>query len=347
MVPRTRPARRAFTLIELLVVIAIIGILVAMLLPAVKAAREASRRTECANNLKQIGIALFNYHDSALCFPPGYLLMPCPHNYGCPFTDPDPGGLKEFTDVAVALLPYLDQRPMFNAWNFSLAAYSPCCYCSGLVNSTANRTQLATYQCPSDPVRTGVLSYRAVSGNVPYADPDPDYNWGRPPNGAFYLGSAVPSAAVTDGLSLTALFSERLRAGGQGDIGRSLAAYDKGWWDTGVGCEPPRPALEYPRHGLYYLGVNAGYLINFARAPNSRHPTCLYTRVAGAPYFTGPDEHPLVYASFDGPSSMHPGGVNTLLGDGAVRFIKETINPTTWSKLATIAGGETVSSEEL
>jgi prepilin-type N-terminal cleavage/methylation domain-containing protein len=153
-----RPDRRAFTLIELLVVIAIIGVMVALIMPAVQMARESARRTQCINNLKQIGIALHGYLDVSLSFPPGYLTMPCPaidpNGTNCQRGN-EPDCLKEITSMPLAILPYLEQRVMFDGWNFELDEYSKCCHCSGSVNSTFNRNQLPVFQCPSDPSRKG------------------------------------------------------------------------------------------------------------------------------------------------------------------------------------------------
>jgi prepilin-type processing-associated H-X9-DG protein len=270
--------------------------------------------------------------------------MPCPLWPRCEYED-NPGH-KEFTNVALGILPYLEQRLMFDGWNFELPVYCPCCYCSGPVNSTFNRSQLGVYQCPSDPIKTGVLSYRGVSGSVPYADPDAEYNDGRVPNGAFYQGSAVTTSDLTDGLGFTALFSERLKAGGQVDLGRSLKTVDLGRFQSGRGCDPPNATYAFETQGMLYAEVYASYLISFVRRPNIRRPACLFAPDRAAAGFGGSLGHPVVYASYDGPSSMHSGGVNVVFADGAVRFLKDTINPKTWSSLATIAGGETISADE-
>jgi prepilin-type N-terminal cleavage/methylation domain-containing protein/prepilin-type processing-associated H-X9-DG protein len=345
-----RPDRRAFTLIELLVVIAIIGVMVALIMPAVQMARESARRTQCINNLKQIGIALHGYLDVSLSFPPGYLTMFCPtvDPNGTPCQRPpgDPEFRGEITSMPLAILPYLDQRVMFDGWNFELWEYSKCCHCSGFVNSTFNRNQLPVYQCPSDPFQKGLLSYRAVSGRVPYSDPDPEYNDGRVPDGAFYYGSAVSASELTDGLGFTALVTERLKGAGQGILGSTLITEDRGRFLSGRGCDPPNATIGYSSQGLLYLGVYGSHLINFTRTPNVRRPACFFGPFPGNSGFTGPEKHPLFYAAFDGPTSLHSGGVNVVMGDGTVRFIKDTINQKTWWALATIAEGETVDAAE-
>ena len=128
---------RGFTLIELLVVISIIGVLISLLLPAVQSAREAARRAQCVNNLKQIGIALFNYENSVGAFPPGYIdYQNNPNN--TPDLDMGAGW-----GWAAMSLPFLEQQPLYNAINFNLAITSPS-------NSTAVVTSLTVFQCPSD-----------------------------------------------------------------------------------------------------------------------------------------------------------------------------------------------------
>jgi len=128
---------KGFTLIELLVVISIIGVLVALLLPAVQSAREAARRAQCVNNLQQIGIALHNYHDAISTFPPGYIDYQNNPNY-TPDLDMGPGW-----GWAAMSLPYLEQQPLYNAINFSLGI-------TNASNSTAVLTSLTVFQCPSD-----------------------------------------------------------------------------------------------------------------------------------------------------------------------------------------------------
>jgi prepilin-type processing-associated H-X9-DG protein len=334
-------------LIELLVVMAIIGILVGLLLPAVQSARESARRTQCVNNLKQIGIALLNYHDSALSFPPGYLIQWC--HVGAVETETrcNEFCVQECNTVLLAILPQLDQRVLHDSWNFQLPISRPLCQCAGDVNRTARAVRMAVYLCPSDPAARGIYSYRGVLGNGPYSDPDPRYNDGRLPNGAFYQGSAVTTSDVTDGLSATALFSERLMANGQGNLGRTLSRRVPDLFPTGNACDPPRDASAFPYQGLYHGGESVGtvmsYLVGFSRKPNSSRPACV---LDFNPNEMDLDRHFEVNASFDGPNSLHPGGVNMLMGDGSVRSLKETVNPRAFAGLATIAGGESLSADE-
>ena len=339
---RPGPPRRAFTLIELLVVIAIIGVLVALLLPAVQAAREAARRSQCLNNLKQIGLALLQYHDAMGCFPPGYLIQWC-HVDSLPMAGCNLEFCTQECDtVVLAILPYLEQRALHDSWNFQLPLQKPLCHCAGDVNLTARSFRLGVYLCPSDPAPTGYYSYRGITGSGPYSDPDPRYNDGRVPDGAFFQGSAIAMADVSDGLGSTVLFSERLRGAGTVALGRSLSTVDFTYFPTGGACEPGLPTSGFAVQGLYHPGAVASYLVGFSRAPNSITQACVLN---ASPYDQAPDRHLKVNASFDGPSSLHPGGVNILLGDGSSRFLKETINRGAYAALATIAKGEPVSSD--
>src|SRR5271166_4312962 len=238
-VPRPPETRRAFTLIELLVVIAIIAVLIALLLPAVQAAREAARRMQCVNNLKQIGLAVHQYHSSNTSFPPGQLLY------------------QNWQDISalVALLPYLEQQPLYAAFNFAdvfpsngmgpgLPAYPP--------NTTAARTQVAGFLCPSDLNRLtnpeGHSNYCGNSGSTP--ESSEVITWANgpfvaaTPDGDYHGCRVFRFASVRDGLSGTACFSEKvlgigntnqydpgtptsadLQVGGPGDVSNTAAYY--------------------------------------------------------------------------------------------------------------------------
>ncbi|MDB5392235.1 MAG: prepilin-type N-terminal cleavage/methylation protein [Planctomycetaceae bacterium] len=217
--------RRAFTLIELLVTIAIIGVLLALLLPAVQAARESARRVQCRNNLKQIGIALHLYHDTHSVLPPGYLFFgppqppPADPNLG-PTTKikdaPPPGLLKQPNDPGwswLALsLPFLDQAPLHNSINFNIAVRLP-------VNEVIRTVSLPFANCPSDP-QTGIFtvydeqtatmglaqtsSYAACFGAFGLINTDPDYG-----SGLFLRNSHFRLADISDGLTSTIAVGER------------------------------------------------------------------------------------------------------------------------------------------
>jgi prepilin-type N-terminal cleavage/methylation domain-containing protein/prepilin-type processing-associated H-X9-DG protein len=319
---------RGFTLIELLVVIAIIAVLIALLLPAVQAAREAARRSQCLNNLKQMGLALQNYHDVVGAFPMSYVAF-------APFKD---GATDTFPGWAwsTMILPQLEQPAIFNATNFAIAVESPA-------NSTVAQSRIGTYLCPSDPVPGGSFavsnasgttlamvsptSYAACVGND-LTDSTTGLNNDGIGNGVMYRNSMIRIAAITDGTSQTIMVGER------------AWSINNGTW-VGVvtnGVIRRGPANPCPPTGAaYYL---AATLVQ-------AHCNVMNT-------IQDPD------GGLDDFSSRHPGGANLLFADGSVRFLKSVLgnngsNPdgstiySTGSKilqaLGTRAGGEVVSSD--
>ncbi len=223
--------RRAFTLIELLVVIAIIAILIALLLPAVQMAREAARRTQCRNNLKQIGLAMHNYHDVFGTFPLGRMnVMVGATRTSCP---PSPGGCwGEGPSPFVRLLPYVDASDIYNAWNMVRGYESTP---GRTVQSTAVRQQLEWLLCPSDPqLRRGAFDAAGVANGHDASAGDNNYrgNLGgrthsqRFGNGIFHDDFAVSVRDIVDGLAHTAAFSERNKGSDSspGSLHRDLAS---------------------------------------------------------------------------------------------------------------------------
>jgi prepilin-type N-terminal cleavage/methylation domain-containing protein/prepilin-type processing-associated H-X9-DG protein len=199
------PTRRpGFTLIELLVVIAIIGVLIALLLPAVQMAREAARRIQCTNNLKQIGIALHAYHDSHNCFPSGGWIA----LFGQPATQ------NMNTGWSVSVLPWLEQRALFDAMNLSVVYDHDA-------NSTATRTVLSVYLCPSEPRKSmwnrypgdrfdhGDSDYGGMYGERGLSSPTANNN---PPRGAMIFNQPIPLSMITDGASQTIQIGEHPEA---------------------------------------------------------------------------------------------------------------------------------------
>ncbi len=295
--------RRGFTLIELLVVIAIIAVLIGLLLPAVQAAREAARRAQCVNNLKQLGLGSHNYADAHGTFPLGGYV-----------TNPSAGGTFAGAawerGVLVPLLPFIEQSPLYNAYNANVRYTEPA-------NTTILRVGFSTMWCPSDPKvsETGGVfygytvahnSYRGITG--PWCSPPRGSaktaqglpNWQAligNAMGMIYLQRAVSIAEVTDGTSNTLLFGE----GSYGGL-TSQDQYDWHWWmagsygDTMQSCMwPPNPpkTWDYP---------TPPFNSNSSLFPGNASPYLLSA------------------------SSFHPGGCNFAFTDGSIRFIKNTIN---------------------
>ena len=310
--------RPGFTLIELLVVIAIIAVLIALLLPAVQAAREAARRAQCVNNLKQIGLAVHNYHDQIGALPGAYLVY----------------NVTSFSALSM-MLPQMEQSPLYNALNFSLAYSDP-------TNNTVLTSDVNAFICPSDlpnPIRArgSQTNYMADMGSWIVWQSASGPNAGLPgPNGAFFGNSSTRFASVIDGLSNTGLFSERVLADGnnsivspESDVFFSPAApltID----DAVAQCQAvdvTNLANQFP----LFMGapwVNGQHVFQHTMPPNSR----------SCGFFTA-------LRAVMPPSSRHAGGVNLLLGDGAVRFIKNSVNVAPWRALGTIADGEVISAD--
>jgi prepilin-type N-terminal cleavage/methylation domain-containing protein/prepilin-type processing-associated H-X9-DG protein len=288
-----RHARRGFTLIELLAVTSVIVLLVGLLLPAVQSAREAARRVQCANNLKQLALAAYGYVDVWSTLPLDGFLQRVSAGGG--LFDPD-GNPYISGSVLLLLTPYLDQRPVSDAMNFDLHVWTA-------VNATVSATGLGVLWCPSDP---GVIGPRTLPDGGFY-DPGPftmnytsyagnggTWNLGWAPqsngqlNGLFLKGAVVPIASVTDGLSNTLAFGEKAQA--------ILPAAEQlcwHWWTSG--WVPDTQFLTL-------------YPINPQRA------------MPDIPDILGNDSY------IDAASSQHPGGGNFAFADGSVRFLKETID---------------------
>ncbi len=326
-----RNRRAAFTLIELLVVIAIIAVLIALLLPAVQSAREAARRAQCTNNLKQIGLALHSYHDSTNCFPMS-MGMDSPG-----FGYPEP---VSYSGLSM-LLPFMEQGNVFNAINYSVLRGDPS-------NNTAIAISVNTFLCPSDP-QQGALppgqagtNYHPNSGNgiqyVSGASDPTNFNTSLPPfNGVFYPVSKTRIAEITDGTSNTAGFSEM----GLGDQSNGIATEktDQFWtqtWpstpDLAIGQCQAFLVTNLSFQGLSTDGVpwvegSTSAMYNHVNVPNKR--SCIF-----------PPGRIMNTAN-----SYHPGGVNLTLCDGSVRFVKDSVNLGTWRALGSRNGGEVISAD--
>jgi prepilin-type N-terminal cleavage/methylation domain-containing protein/prepilin-type processing-associated H-X9-DG protein len=340
--------RCGFTLIELLVVIAIIAVLISLLLPAVQSAREAARRAQCTNNLKQIGLALHNYESSFKCFPFGK---------GASYGNVLPGTpVYARWSCQSQLLMFIEQGNLFNSINFNLPPETPGM--AGAVpfmppyqnpnreNATACQMQVATFLCPSDgPVTLpwpGANNYLGnqqtwacdLSENNPSTTAPTEQ-----PRGIFYYLSAVNIAGVTDGLSNTAFYSEKLRGAGLPNFRTDMFVIptQTSLDDTYVTCRNVSPVNAVPltsRQGMsWVMGEMCCTTYNHVSPPNTN--TC-----AGLG-FPGSMANMAMQVP---PSSNHPGGVNMLMGDGAVHFIKNGVDLTTWRAIGTRNGSETISS---
>lgn len=294
---------RAFTLVELLVVIAIIGILVGLLLPAVQAARESARRMQCTNNLKQIGLALHNYHSVFQKFP---------------FCN---GGTNNQFSGLSQLLPFLELANLQDSIDFRFAP-------GHAVNSLPRTTEIAGFRCPSDVENTRVSSGGAVNY---YPNKGTSTLWQDPKaNGFMYRNSATRFADIKDGTSHTAAFSERLITDGSNGMISPIA-------DVFLATGTPATADEAVQ---LCAAVDITNLANqfplFMGAPwiDGQH---------GYLHVDGPNKRSCgffpTHASMP-PSSYHPGGVNLLLCDGSVQFVPNSIELLTWRAIGTRQGGE-------
>ena len=325
--------RRGFTLIELLVVIAIIAVLIALLLPAVQAAREAARRSQCTNNLKQIGLAVHNYIDTHGVLPIGRGTRPA-RPYGVT-------SRYNYSGFAM-ILPYMEQGPIFSSINFDLTMTIQA------GNTTSEMTRVASYLCPSDaqatPPEWGGTNYRFSEGSsilYSYGSTDTgSVNTSMPaPNGPFFAELSRRLAEVTDGTSNTALASERLF----GDFNQGLATvrrdvYVSPTWpgtleEAFQNCEAV-PNSDLPARGE--SGSGAPWLDGFLH-------TSIYKHVA-PPNRKSCYMFParLVMTA----SSLHPGGVNVGMVDGSVRFVKDAVDRDAWRALGSMNGGEVLSADQ-
>lgn len=308
-IPQQRPAtvvrRSGFTLVELLVVIAIIGVLVGLLLPAVQAAREAARRMSCSNNMKQLGLAMHNYHDTFNVFPYGYS---------------EAGFTTRKRDCWVQrILPYIEQGNLQERYETENQVWIMD------VNVAVKDFQIPGMSCPSDAVSPGLGANGGLrsggygfQGNYVLNTGDTLMLHTTPLRGLFFYDSKNNFASIVDGTSNTLLGSETI-----------LGGPETGGWGNGGG---------------YWGGARwGGYGFTTLESPNTTVPDRVYQckstsyRLLPCESLTGANTTQ-VFAR-----SLHPGGVESCMADGSVRFITETMNLLSYRAMSTINQGEVVS----
>jgi prepilin-type N-terminal cleavage/methylation domain-containing protein len=323
-VPRRR--RGGFTLIELLVVIAIIAVLIGLLLPAVQKVRESAARSQCQNNLKQLGLAVHACHDNQGVLPPVFGWYPG--------SDNQPANSRGYGSVLVHLLPYIEQGNLYRA---SLGPYPGTTFTvyAPPLNNTVNSTAVKIFECPSDPSNVGGHPSGMTPGGSSYgcnffafgtASASYPNGVGNPPfvvkSWSWFGASRIP-ANFRDGASSTILFAEKYArcefppgstTGGGTMWSHPGVNSGQSWW-------PVLMAPDYAKYNPNCYGLTAGAL--FQSSPNPFIGGCDWTRA----------------------STAHPGGIQVLLADGSSRNVSQSISFASWWFAFTPAGGEVMPSD--
>jgi prepilin-type N-terminal cleavage/methylation domain-containing protein/prepilin-type processing-associated H-X9-DG protein len=361
-----RPHRGGFTLIELLVVIAIIAVLIALLLPAVQSAREAARRAQCVNNLKQMGLAALNFESTYKTLPGAMAPYPILSGSGR-------------ANYLAYLMQFLEQGALYNTWNFSVDANS------ARQNDTARTTQVNTYLCPSD-ASGATLNNNAISGGLSLGEGRTTYygcigftaGWYysnnmitslEEPNGQF-VGIFNLTYDLTQNKYLDPPTNTQLNPQYRQSKGVSLASITDGTSNTAMFSETrlsrwnyPNPPAADPKNYLDQVNVVASGGFTLQIPPAACATLASRITYRGLEYFRpipqiGYYSHTLTpnYKGFDcgdagivaghtAARSYHPGGVNVCFADGSVHFLKDSISKVTWAALGTRMGAEIISSD--
>lgn len=376
----SRSARRGFSLIEMLVVVAMIAVLIGLLLPAVQAARESARRLQCVNQMKQLGLAVHGYHSQTNVLPADGMFLGAAYGTCCPLTaqndddegTADPSGWGWNASWTVALLPYVEQKELYDAYNFNRGGDMKA-------NYTVGFTLLPGLLCPSETVRErpnapwAPTSYHGNLGGptivalwsgtiVQHFTTYPQMWYGPDPNLGFFGFTGVP-----DGTSNTALISERLLGltgnpvvypgGRDARRGIFLADYN-GAFNQGAAADPAgavnscrnlpgdRPSGQPGDGGTFMSGaywslsqpwMNSNLSYVHFNTPNGNSCISRTDGCCGGGVITWGGTSAMVTATSD-----HPGGVNVAMTDGSVRFVRDTVSPPVWWALGTRNGAETV-----
>lgn len=355
--------RRAFTLIELLVVIAIIAILIALLLPAVQQAREAARRTQCRNNLKQLGLGMHNYESSYGCFPPGRVVYSLPTDDGSQGFGGGTTGKGDCFSAFAQMMPFLDQTALYNQINFNSGPDT-------VPNNGISDVQISFFRCPSDSGMpslsqgtgfVGITNYVMSTGTTFAVSPNNPS--GEQVTGIFFENSSVKIRDITDGTSQTVCLSEQILSNPTDPTATGVTNASGTWTggfpttgfvlttgnNNGLTSPPSGPELtSYPsqcvmgnvlqltRGNRLLYGAPGHTMYNHMRGPNDPGVDCR----GGLPhssrnlYFWSRLTHNVAS------HSKHVGGVHSLFTDGHVQFFSNSIDLLLWQGLGSRAGGE-------
>jgi prepilin-type processing-associated H-X9-DG protein/prepilin-type N-terminal cleavage/methylation domain-containing protein len=323
----------AFTLVELLVVIAIIGILIALLLPAVQAAREAARRTQCTNHMKQVGVAIHNHENSTKRLPCGML-------------GHLPKAAREWSayTAQTQLLPYLEEMAIYDGIDFTNRWLNP-------INQKAAKAPVAVYTCPSDDSLGKIYTSQGLEA-------DTLFEWSRS-NFVVCAGSShlAPLSLNTlmsrppefrDDPRFEPILIKQYKSDGAFvvEVGRRLREFTDGLSNTVLGSEV-LTGMDGKNdvRGIWFMGFEGGAIYQHQHTPNSSVPDFMESGSHCDPYPPPPEMPCRAGASessqtYFSARSRHPGGVNVLFGDGHVEFITDSVDLMAWRAIATVAGGE-------